>query len=125
MKPFNLERALAGDPVLFSDRSEEYSKVAGIHPYDTPTGRMLLIVVESNSDFGIGHRTFWLYENSELLFMAPVKRTLYYASFAYSDELVARALTHMYFTKEDAEEAIRNVFPLAQDVVYHTFEIEE
>lgn len=78
MKPFNLERALAGDPVITRDEK----KVSEIHYFSTARGSAPLIAIIEGVYFWFSEEgKYW--ESGSLsthdLFMAPKTKTYWYA----------------------------------------------
>lgn len=93
LKPFNLERALAGDPVVNSAGTKAH-KVLHL-PEITPVfnGQTVLVIYSNGS-------CSWYTENTHLLHMAPKKKTVYVNfyegasgndAFWYEDEESAKA----------------------------------
>lgn len=115
MKPFDLEKALAGDPVVTRDGRE----VTQIHLFDTTAKHRLFGVLFGEVEaFSIDGR-YWDNGDSEAdLFMAPKKRTVWVNLYAH------RPNAFYYNTQEDADVDLVSELPRIGNKAY-PIEIEE
>lgn len=74
-KPFNLDRAIAGDPVV----TRVGKTVTQIVSFNVKNGREIVGVIDGclMAWYKNGTRRWDTYESEEDIFMAPVKKTVY------------------------------------------------
>lgn len=126
MKPFNLERALAGDPVV----TIHGKKVINIVHLKEAKEDFQVIGVEEGGNIHIVRVDGRLHDGSEsaFLYMAPVKKTYHFASWKRSGDVNAmisvRLSSGMYLTEEDMISDLGRFFDW-KNSIKHTIEIEE
>lgn len=128
LKPFNLERALAGDPVVYRDGTAASEIFYSANRLKSAYQPIISIDYDGSVRYHNLDGTFFAdrRENSCDLFMAPKKVKYYYASWENTIEAgPGRFCTNMYTSEELLLNTHRMTGRKGKDHIIHEIEIEE